>query len=222
MGESLSSDINLVIQSWPQLFEGLKVTVALSAIVIMAGTILGIIAGLILLYGPLVVRLCIRAYIDVIRGLPALVTLFIIFYGLPAAGINVAPFVAGAIALSAFSAAQIAEIMRGGIASIPRTQVEAGMAIGLTFRQRLRYVVFPQAIPRMIPPWTNSCVDIVKGTSLVALVSVVDLLLAAQQLLGRTFVAIPFYIVAALLYLIVNLCISAFGSWLMGRFAYQR
>jgi polar amino acid transport system permease protein len=221
MGEGLSSDINLVVQSWPQLVAGLQVTVALSAIVIVAGTILGLLVGLNLLYGPRLFRRGMRLYIDVIRGLPALVTLFIIFYGLPAAGINVAPFVAGAIALSAFAAAQIAEILRGGITSIPRTQVEAGMAIGLTFWQRLRYVVFPQAIPRMIPPWTNSCVDVVKGTSLVALVSVVDLLLAAQQLLARTFVAIPFYIVAALLYLVINLAISAFGSWILGRFTYQ-
>ncbi len=220
MGNDLGSNIKLVIDNWPQLYEGLKVTLALSAVVVAGGLLLGIFAGLILLYGPLAPRLLVRIYVDIIRGLPALVVLFIIFYGLPAAGINVIPFVAGAIALSAFAAAQNAEILRGGISSIPKTQVEAGMAIGLTFWQRTRYVIFPQAIPRMIPPWINSCVDIVKGTSLVALVSVVDLLLSAQQLLARTFVAIPFYIAAALLYLVINLCISAFGVWLMRRFTY--
>jgi len=222
MGAGLGSNIRLVLDSWEQLWEGTKVTLALSGVVIVSGAILGFIVGLLLLYAPFAPRLVARVYVDVIRGLPGLVTVFIIYYGLPAAGVNVEPFLAGAIALTAFAGAQNAEILRGGVSSIAKTQVEAGLALGLTFRQRLLYVIIPQAIPRMIPPWINSCVDVVKGTSLVALVSVVDLLLAAQQLLGRTYVAIPFYMAAALIYITINLAISAAGAKLMDRFTYQR
>ncbi len=222
MNTDLGGNIRLVLDNWEQLWEGLKVTLTLSAIVIVIGTVVGIIAGLILLYAPFVPRLLVRVYVDVIRGLPGLVTVFIIYYGLPAAGFNVDPFVAATIALSAFAGAQGAEVLRGGITSIPKTQVEAGMAIGLTFWPRLTYVILPQALPRMIPPWINSCVDVVKGTSLVALVSVVDVLLSAQQLLARTYVALPFYIAAAVLYIAINLSISGVGSLLMRRFSYMR
>jgi len=129
MGTDLGSNIKLVLDNWEQLWEGLKVTLALSAIVIVIGTVVGIIAGLILLYAPGLPRLLVRVYVDVIRGLPGLVTLFIIYYGLPSAGFNVDPFVAATIALSVFVGAQGAEIIRGGIASIPKTQVEAAMAL---------------------------------------------------------------------------------------------
>lgn len=140
----LGSNIQLVLDNWQQLWAGLQVTLTLSALVIVSGTLVGIIVGLILLYAPLPFRLVARLYVDIIRGLPGLVTVFIIYYGLPAAGINVVSFVAAAIALTAFAGAQCAEIMRGGIGSIARTQVEAGMALGLTFRQRLAYVILPR------------------------------------------------------------------------------
>ena len=222
MGSDLESNIRLILDSWPQLWEGTKTTLQMSGLVIVAGTLVGLLVGLILLYGPLPLRLLARVYVDVIRGLPGLVTVFIIYYGIPAAGVNVVPFLAAAIALTAFAGAQIAEIVRGGVSSIAKTQVEAGIALGLTFRQRLIYVLLPLAIPRMIPPWINSCVDVVKGTSLLSLVSVTDLLLASQQLLGRTFIAIPFYLAAAAIYIAINLAITAAGALLMRPFTYLR
>ena len=222
MGSDLESNLRLILDSRDQLWAGTQTTLEMSGIVILSGTLVGLLIGLILLYAPPPLRLPARLYVDVIRGLPGLVTVFIIYYGLPAVGINVASFLAAAIALTAFAGAQNAEIVRGGISSIAKTQVDAGKALGLTFRQRLRYVLLPLAIPRMIPPWINSCVDVVKGTSLLALVSVTDLLLAAQQLLGRTYIAIPFYLAAAAIYIVVNLSITAAGALLMSRFTYLR
>ena len=113
---------------------------------------------------------------------------------------NVSAFTAAVIALSIFCGAHVSEVIRGGINSIPKGQTEAAKAIGLTFRQRLRYVIFPQAISRIIPPWVNTAVELVKASSLVSLVSVVDLMLAIQQIVGRTRETLLLYAVAALLY----------------------
>ena len=209
-----------VIRSWPLIMRGLLVTLEVSALVLLFGTIIGIGGGLSLLYGRRPLRWLVRIYVDTIRGIPLLVLIFAIFYGFPVLGLRVSALVAAVIALSIFCGAHVSEVIRGGIDSIPRGQVDAGKAIGLTFNQRLRYVIFPQAISRIIPPWVNTAVELVKASSLVSLVSVVDLMLAIQQIVGRTRETLLLYAVAALLYFIVNYIISMIGLRLEKRFAY--
>jgi polar amino acid transport system permease protein len=209
-----------VIRSWPLIMRGLLVTLEVSALVLLFGTIIGIGGGLSLLYGRRPLRWLARIYVDTIRGIPLLVLIFAIFYGFPVLGLKVSALVAAVIALSIFCGAHVSEVIRGGIDSIPRGQVDAGKAIGLTFNQRLRYVIFPQAISRIIPPWVNTAVELVKASSLVSLVSVVDLMLAIQQIVGRTRETLLLYAVAALLYFIVNYIISMIGLRLEKRFAY--
>lgn len=155
-----------------------------------------------------------------IRGIPLLVLIFAIFYGLPVLGLKVSALAAAVIALSVFCGAHVSEVFRGGVDSIPKGQTEAAKAIGLTFRQRLRYVILPQAISRIIPPWVNTAVELVKASSLVSLVSVVDLMLAIQQIVGRTRETLLLYAVAAFLYFLINYIISMIGLRLEKRFAY--
>ena len=209
-----------VIRSWPLIMRGLLVTLEVSALVLLLGTIVGIGGGLSLLYGRRPLRWLARIYVDTIRGIPLLVLIFAIFYGFPVLGLKVSALVAAVIALSIFCGAHVSEVIRGGIDSIPKGQVDAGKAIGLTFNQRLRYVIFPQAISRIIPPWVNTAVELVKASSLVSLVSVVDLMLAIQQIVGRTRETLLLYAVAALLYFLVNYIISMIGLRLEKRFAY--
>ncbi|TMI78474.1 MAG: amino acid ABC transporter permease, partial [Bacillati bacterium ANGP1] len=147
----------------PQLLRGLGVTLEIGAIVILAGSLAGFVVGLSLLYGGFVVRLAARVYVDTVRGLPVLVLIFAIYFALPAFGLRFSAFQAGVTALSIFAAAHIAEIVRGGVDSIPGAQVDAAKAVGLTFWQRLRLVILPQAVRRMVPPWVNVAVEIVKG-----------------------------------------------------------
>jgi ABC-type amino acid transport system permease subunit len=135
---------------------------------------------------------------------------------------ELAAFEAGAIALAGFATAHITEVVRGGIESIPHGQNDAAKAIGLHFRERLRFVILPQAMRRMLPPWVNAAVEMVKGSSLVSLIGVVDLLLAMQQVVGRTFIVIPFYAVAALFYFTINFSMSQTAALLERRFAYLR
>ncbi|MGH7084491.1 MAG: amino acid ABC transporter permease, partial [Acetobacteraceae bacterium] len=131
-------------------------------------------------------------------------------------------FAAVVIALSLFSACQVAEITRGAVTSVHHGQMEAARAIGLTFPQCLFSVIFPQALRRFLPPWINSVTDTVKGSALVSLVGIVDLMLSIQQVIGRTFDPMPFYIVGAVIYLIINYVLSSASRRLEARFAYVR
>ncbi|MBW3634800.1 MAG: ABC transporter permease subunit, partial [Chloroflexi bacterium] len=154
-----------VIEELPLLGQGVVVTVQISVLVIAAGSIIGIFGGLGLLYGPLWLRALLRGYVDIIRGLPLLVTIFIIFYVPPALDIEVGGFTAVVVALSLFAGAHISEIVRGTVSSVSRGQSDAARALGLTFWPRIWSVILPQALPAIIPPWTNTAIEMVKGSS---------------------------------------------------------
>jgi polar amino acid transport system permease protein len=212
--------IDLLIRNAHLVWKGFAITLEASALVIVFATLIGMVGGTLLLYGPWPLRLLVRIYVDTIRGVPLLVSIFAIFYGLPALGSQISQFNAAVLALSVFGGAHITEVVRGGIDSIPYGQTEAAMAIGLTFYKRLRYVIFPQAVARIIPPWTNTTVELVKGSSLLALVSIVDLLYSTQQIAARTRQPLLFYGVAAIMYFIVNYTISSVGARIEKRFTY--
>jgi polar amino acid transport system permease protein len=212
--------IELILAGAPLILRGLTITVAVSAAVLLLGTLIGFGGGLSLLYGARPLRWIARIYVDVLRGIPQLVLIFAIFYGFPALGLQVSAIAAGILALSLFCGAHVSEIVRGGVASIPRGQMDAAKAIGLTFVQRLRDVIFPQAMRRVLPAWINTAVEIVKSSSLVSLVSVVDLTMAIQQIVGRTREALLFYAVAAVLYFAINFTLSALGRRLEMRFSH--
>jgi polar amino acid transport system permease protein len=211
-----------IFSSMPFLWNGLFVTIEVSVLVILLSLVAGLLLGVIVTYGPLPARLVIRLFSDVIRGIPILVLIFAVYYGLPVTGLNLNNFTSAVIALALFSTAQIIEIARGALQSIHHGQTEAGKAIGLTFAQRLAYVIFPQALRRFLPPWINSVTDIVKGSALVSLVGVVDLMLAIQQVIGRTYVPMPLYVLGALIYFAINYTLSSLSRMLEARYAYIR
>ena len=212
--------ISDIIYSLPFLWDGLLVTLQVSFLVLVIATSLGILGGITLAYGPLFLYWPVRAYVDIIRGIPVLVLIFSVYYGLPALGMNIGNFAAGVTALAGFSAAHVTEISRGAIQSIHHGQMEAGKSIGLTFFQRLAYVILPQAVRRFLPPWINSVTEMVKGSALISLVGIVDLLLSAQQVIGRIYRPMPLYITAAIMYFIINYSLSSTSRWLETRFSY--
>ena len=204
------------------LLNGLVYTIELSLIVIVIGTAIGALGGVCLKYGALPLRLLVRAYVDVLRGIPVLVLIFASFYGLALVGLEISAFLGGVVALSAFCGAHMSETIRGAIDSIPAGQTEAAKAIGLRPWQRLWYVVLPQAVRRILPPWVNTAVEMVKGSTLLSVIGVVELLLATQQVISRTYMVIPFYLLAGAIYLVLNFTISQLGAALERRFAYLR
>ena len=157
--------MTLALQSLPFLWEGLLVTLHVSALVLLFSLVAGLVLGVALVFGPRWLYWPIRMYSDFLRGIPLLVLIFFVYYGLPVFRINLSNFWAAVFALAAFKTAHVIEIVRGAMQSIPRGQTDAGCAIGLTFAQRLLWVIAPQAVRRFLPPWINAVVWGGNGTT---------------------------------------------------------
>ncbi len=210
------------ITSLPFLVEGLIVTLEVSFLVVAISLVIGVLMGVGLVFGPLWLYWPIRLYSDFIRGIPILVLIFSVYYALPAFGLNLNNFWAAVAALTAFKVGHVIEVFRGAVQSIHYSQTEASKAIGLTFWQRLAYIILPQAVRRFLPPWINAVADAVKGSALVSLIGVVDLMLAIQKVIGRTFEPMPLYITGAIIYFLINYALSATSRRLEQRYAYIR
>ncbi len=204
------------------LLGGLLTTLEISVLVIAFGTIGGLLVGLGLSYGHVVLRLLMRGYVDLIRGIPSLVLIFFSFYGTALLGLNISAFAAGVLALGAFCAAHVGELTRGAVQSIPAAQTDAAKSIGLGFWGRLAYAIMPQAFRRMLPAWVNIAAEMVKGSTLLSLIGVLELLLATQQAIARTYLIIEFYTALMAVYFIINFAISQLGAALERRMAYVR
>ena len=210
------------IDSLPFLWDGLLVTLHVSFLVVAISLVIGVVMGVGITYGPRLLYWPIRLYSDLIRGIPVLVLIFFVYYGLPAFGLNLDSFWAAVAALTAFKTAHVIEIVRGAIQSIHHGQTDAAKAIGLTFWQRMLHVIFPQAVRRFLPPWINAVTDAVKGSALVSLIGVVDLMLAVQKVIGRTYEPMPLYVTGAIIYFLINYALSSLSRQLEARFAYIR
>ena len=204
--------------SLPSVAAGLLVTLEVAVLVVVGGLLLGLLLGSALQFGSRVLAWPARAVVDVVRGLPILVLIFFVYYVLPAIGIDFGSFWAAVAALVLFNGSQVAEITRGALASIHHGQFEAGRAIGLRFPQVLLWVVVPQAARRFLPPWLNSVTDAVKGSALVSLVGIVDLMQSIQQVIGRTYEPMPLYLLGAAVYIAINYTLSQTSRVLEARF----
>jgi polar amino acid transport system permease protein len=195
------------------LLQGLGLTVVISGLAITAGTLLGVAVGLTLTYGPLPLRLLVRGYTDFVRGTPVLVLILTSFYVLSTVGLHLNAFQAGVLALAVFCSSHVGEIVRGALQAIPAGQAEASKAIGLTFGQTFVYVLAPQAIRQILPTWVNTAAEMVKASTLLSIIGVAELLLTTQEIISRTFMSLPFYFFAGLLYFAVNYGIERFGKY---------
>lgn len=211
----------LAIAAWP-LIDGFFVTLWISLAVIIAGSALGFLLGILLSYGALPLRWLIRAYVDAVRGTPVLVLILASYYLLAIAGVNFTAIQSGLFALSIFCSAHMAEIVRGALQAIPRTQIEAGRSIGLTFPRILAYVLLPQALLQILPVWINTGAELVKASTLLSIIGVGELLLRTQETVGRNFMTLEFYAVCGLLFFLINFSLERLGKLAERRFAFVR
>jgi polar amino acid transport system permease protein len=214
--------MDLIIQSIPFVVKGIQITVGYSLLVVVLSLIAGGLLGTVLCYGPAPARWIIRLYSDIMRGIPVIVVVFTVYYGLTPLGINLGNFMSAVIALTVFTTAQVIDIVRGAIQSVHYGQTEAGKAIGLGFWQRMFSVIFPQALRRFLPPWINNVTDVVKGSALISFFGIVDLMLGIQQVIGRTYEPMPLYILGCILYFAINFSLSSLSRTLEARYAYIR
>ncbi|MGN8023732.1 amino acid ABC transporter permease [Phyllobacterium sp. 22229] len=164
-----------LIGSYPLALRGLGMTVALSLISLVLGTLIGFALGIVRTGSNQLISRVIGAWVDLIRGTPFLVQIFLIFFILPELGIELDAFTAGIIALSNLAACFICEIVAAGIRAVPNGQVEAALASGLSRRQRIQQVVLPQAMRMSLPPLVGQYVLLIKDSSVVSAIGLTDL-----------------------------------------------
>lgn len=188
----------------PNLISGLWITVQLSALTLIAATPVALIIALAREYGPRPTAIILAVLVNAVRMLPALIVLYLVFYGGPQLGFRMKPMTAAAIGLICMGAAYMSEDIRGGIAAIDRGQVSAARALGLPLGHTLRRIVLPQALPLIVPPYMTRAIIMVKGTSLASMISVGDLTAEATRASSITYQPYIFVLLAGALYLVIN------------------
>ena len=178
-------------------------TLALSAIAFVGGALLGLVVALSRTSENAVARNAARVFIQVFQGTPLLLQLFLIFFGAPVLGFDINPWVAAGVALVLNSAAFLAEIWRGCIEAVPRGQWEAAQALNLKYVARMRFVVLPQAFKIALPPTVGYMVQIIKGTSLAAIIGFTEITRAGQIINNATFQPLHVFTTVAALYFVI-------------------
>jgi polar amino acid transport system permease protein len=197
-------------------------TIGLSAIAFLIGGAIGLILALLRVLGPRPVKLVIAGYIQIVQATPLLIVVFIVFFGLSFAGLYFPPLLAAGISVSVYASAYLADIWRGCIEAVPRPQWEAADALAFSVPQQLRYVVLPQAFHIALGPTVGFMVQIVKNTSVTALIGFVELTRAGQLLNNMTFQPFVVFITVAALYFAICYPLSFLSEKLKGKRRVQR
>ncbi|MEC5423155.1 amino acid ABC transporter permease [Virgibacillus sp. C22-A2] len=195
------------IKSLPFLLDGLKVTLSITVIGLFFGMIIGSLAGLGKLSKNKFIRGFWSVYVEVVRGTPILAQALFLYYGVSEdlIGLNISSFTAGVIAIAVNAGAYIAEIVRGAVYSIDKGQHEAGRSMGLTEKQTMRYIIWPQAFKRMIPPLGNQFIISLKDTSVFSVIVVHDVVFMAKEYYNTTFEIFETLVMVCLLYLCITI-----------------
>jgi len=202
-------DWSYAIKVLPNLLRATTITVELALLGVLAGIVIGTVVGLIRVNKPIILYQLATIYVEVIRGTPMLVQLVLIFYGLPQIiGYRLEPFTAAFLTFGINSGAYTSEIVRGGVQSIDRGQMEAARSLGMSYFQAMWYIILPQAFRRILPPLGNEFIILLKDTALAATVTLQELMRTGQIQVARTGQPFPIYITVALIYLVMTLPLS--------------
>lgn len=202
--------------------DGTLMTAAQFFLSALFAILFALIAGLMKLSENRLIRIPAVVYIEIFRGTSLLVQLYWIFFVLPLFGIVLDKFTAGFLAVAMNLGAYGAELVRGGIQSVPKGQWEAAYSLSMSPAKRMWRVILPQALVNMLPPWGNLLIELLKGTALVSLISVADLMFEAKQINGSTFLSAQAFGSALIIYYIfARLIVTPFMRWLEGFMAYK-
>jgi polar amino acid transport system permease protein len=201
------------------LLEGAWITIQVTAYAVAWGTVVAIVLGVASLSPIAPLRWVVRLYVEVVRGVSAIILLFWIFYALPLFGVSLEPLQAGVLALGLNLAAYGAEIVRGAVQAVPKGQTEAAIAVNLSGRQRTWSIILPQAMVTMLPPYGNLLIEVMKASSLVSLITLADLTYRMQNLrLQRAADPIDIALATLMIYFAISLGITAIVRALERRF----
>jgi len=199
----------------PRFVDGTLVTAEQFLLSAIVAILLALAAGLMKLSSNWLMKSVAVVYIEIFRGTSLLVQLYWIFFVLPLFGITLEKFTAGFLAVGMNLGAYGAELVRGGILSVPRGQWEAAYSLSMSPTKRMWRIILPQALVSMLPPWGNLLIELLKGTALVSLISVADLMFAAKQINGSTFLSAQAFGTALIVYYVfARLIVTPFMRWL--------
>lgn len=205
---------NILIDSFPKiLIPGLRMTIPLTVIAFALAMVIATVVALIQFAHVKVLTQVCRFYIWVVRGTPLLVQLFVVFYGLPNLGVYIDAFPAAVLVFSINEGAYCAETMRGALESVPVGQIEAGYCVGMSYTQVMWRIVLPQALRAAFPPLSNSLISMVKDTSLAANITVMEMFMATQRIVARTYEPLALYLEVALIYLLFSTLLTWLQRW---------
>lgn len=200
------------------LMTGLWTTMWLSAVASVLALGIGLVAGLMKISRNYTVSTLAAIYVEIIRGTPLLVQIFIAYFFVGTV-FNLDRNVAGIGALALFAGAYVAEIVRAGIQSIPRGQMEAARSLGMSMSQAMAYIILPQAFKRILPPLSGQFISLIKDSSLVSVIAITDLTRAGREIISSTFAPFEIWLVVAAMYLVVTSVLSQFVFYLERRLA---
>jgi His/Glu/Gln/Arg/opine family amino acid ABC transporter permease subunit len=212
-------DWNVVWYAVPYLAAGAVVTLELSALGMLFGTTIGAVAGLVSLSENRIARGIVRAYVYFVRGTPALVQVFLVYFAMPQFGLELSAFWSGVVALSFNAGGFIAEIVRSGLQSIDAGQTEAAKSIGMTNRQAILFILLPQSLRRITPPLTNEVITLVKSSSLLSVISISELTRSAQAIIAAKFTPFELYAELAVFYLAIISILAKISEYVERRLA---
>jgi polar amino acid transport system permease protein len=212
---------SVIASTWPKILDGMLITVDLALVVVAAGLVAGLVLALLRTAELKFLNAAIVVFVDVVRAVPPLVMVLIIYFGLPNVGLTLSSFAVLWLVLSAVLAAFAEEIFWAGILSVRRGQWDAARSTGLTFGDTLAFVVLPQTFRMVLPPLVNRTIAITKNTALGTVIGVPELLNQATTAVSFLSNATPLTL-AAIGYLIIFVPVVLLGSWLEQRFAFRR
>lgn len=196
-----------LLKYYPFYIEGIKITLLLALLTIIFGTLLGLVICVLKISKYKILRTIASIYIEIIRGTPLLVQLIIIHYGFR---INITEITSATVALSINSAAYIAEIIRAGIVSVNKGQMEAARSLGMNHFQSMKLIIIPQAIKNILPALANEFVVLIKESAIVSYIGLADIMYKANQIRSLTYLTLEPLLIAALIYFVITFTISKF------------
>jgi His/Glu/Gln/Arg/opine family amino acid ABC transporter permease subunit len=208
---------SLFSMSIPGLLRGAETTGILAIVSLVFALLVGIAGALLRATNVRLLVWSIAAWTTFVRGMPLLVTLLFLYYGLPSIGILLSSFTVAIIALSVTTGAFVTEIVRSGVESIDRGQMRAAKSLGMSWALGMRYIVLPQALRRVLPPLTNEAITLIKSTALVSVIAIPDLLRAGTDIMTWKANTFSPFAGVALIYLCMTLPLVALNSWLEDR-----
>ncbi len=206
--------IDIIISSFPQiLLPGLTMTIPLTVISFSLALLIAIVTATVQYARIRIVKDIVRFYIWITRGTPVLVQLYVVFYGLPSVGITLDPFIAAVIVFSLNEGAYASETIRAALEAIPDGQREAGLSLGFNFFQVMANIIYPEALRIAFPSLFNALIGMVKDTSLAANITVLEMFMATQRIVARTYEPLLLYIEVAVIYLIFCTVLTKLQSY---------